>query len=46
MFFIDPLLPLMCSIIEVTFDFFFFSGGDEEGIHCILSFASNGSGVW
>jgi len=33
MFLIDPLLPLICSICEVTFVIFFWRGGDEEGIH-------------
>jgi hypothetical protein len=46
MFLIDPLLPLICSIIEVTFVINFWRDGCEEGIHCILSFASNGFGGW
>jgi len=45
MFLIDPLLPLICSINEVMFMIFFWRVGGKEGIHCILSFATNGSGV-
>jgi hypothetical protein len=47
MFLIDPLLPLICSINEVMFViFFFWRVGGEEGVHCILSFATNGFAVW
>lgn len=42
MFLIDPLFPLIYSINEVTLQGFL--GG--VGIHCILSFACNGLGVW